>query len=147
MCPSRHVDTTHPGLEDSQNHSVLEPHLAASYWEGLNKEVRQNEGNHPGRLWEGNQDGLTQNSHDRNFTEPLHTSGNDQQSPIDVHEEQEPVIDLGDDVEMVDEESETNRLKNKVISELIKEEMGVWMCKACDYKHTQPVRVRYHIEN
>ena len=48
---------------------------------------------------------------------------------------------------MVDEEGETNRLRNKVISELIKEEMGVWMCKACDYKSIHPVRVKYHIEN
>ena len=32
-----------------------------------------------------------------------------QQSPVNDHEEQELVIDLGDDVEMVNEESETNR--------------------------------------
>ena len=143
------MDTTHPGLEDSQNHSVLEPHPAASYWKGFHQEVRLNEGNHPGRYWEENPDGLTQNSHNRNFTEPIHSCGNnhDQQSPADNHEEQELVVNLGDDVEMVDEESGTNRIRNKVVSELIKEEMGVWMCKACNYKHTLPVRVKYHIEN
>ena len=111
--------------------------------------MRLNEGNHPGRSWEENPDGLTQNSYDRNFTEPVHSCGNDpdQQSPVDDHEEQELVINLGDDVEMVDEESETNKIRDKVVSELIKEEMGVWVCKACNCKHRLPVRVKYHIEN
>ena len=59
VCPSHPMDTTHPGLEDSQNHSVLEPHPAASYREKFHKEVRLNEGNHPGRSWEENLDGLT----------------------------------------------------------------------------------------
>ena len=137
LYPNRNIDTIR--LEGNQNHNGSELQPAAGYWEKLDKEVRQNEGNHPGRSWEGNQEGLTQNSQ--------HSSGNNQENPVDLHEEPKLVNDLGDDVEMVDEEGETDRLRNKVISELIKEEMGVWMCKAYDYKSIHPVRVRYHIEN
>ena len=137
MCPSHRVD---------QNHSGLELHTASSYWDGLNKEGRLNKGNHPGRLWGGNQDGQTQNNHDRYFR-PIHNSWNNQQSLVEAHEEQELVIDLRDDVEVVVEDGETIRLRKMVVSKLIKEEMGFWMCKAVDYQSTLPIRVRYHIEN
>ena len=86
-------------LEGSQNYNGSEPQPAAGYWEELDREVTQNEGNHPGRSWEGNQEGLTQDSQ--------HSSGNYQENLIDLHDEPKLVIDLGEDVEMGEGEGET----------------------------------------
>ena len=92
---------------------------------------------------------MTQHKIDRNPTEPMDTCEDDpdQQGSPDDEEDKELIIDLVENMETMNEESEINRIKNKVISELIKEEMGVWTCKACEYKHKLPNRVHYHIEN
>ena len=59
----------------------------------------------------------------------------------------ELVIDLGDSLETMDKENKVNKIKNKVVSDLIKEEQGVWLCKACKYKNKMPNRIRDHIIN